>query len=93
MKAGVSIVLALLSMALFYPGVLVMDRTRAWSPTLAVALPAILLAAASIAVGVAVLRRKPVGGRYGAARLAGGGPAGPRGTRRGGLVHAGPGRV
>lgn len=66
-----SLLLALASLALFPAGILVMERTRAWVPALKVALPAMALAAAGLAAGVAVLRTRPAGKTYGLAMTGG----------------------
>lgn len=59
--------LGLISLMLFVPGIGIMDRTRAWTPTLLVAVPALLLALTSLIMGVAILHRKPQGSVYGMA--------------------------
>lgn len=66
-----SLLLALASLALFPVGILEMERTRAWAPALKVALPAMALAAAGLAAGVAVLRTRPSGKTYGLAMTGG----------------------
>lgn len=54
-----------LSLALFVPGIAVMERSRAWLPTLQVAIPAVGLAILSMAIAAAVFRKKPSGSVYG----------------------------
>ncbi len=60
-------ILGLLSLALFVPGIAVMERTRAWMPTMQVALPAVFLGFVSLIMGVLLLKKKPSGKEYGLA--------------------------
>lgn len=59
--------LGLISLILFIPGIFMMERSRAWGPTLQVALPAMLLAVSSLVLGICILRKKPQGATYGLA--------------------------
>lgn len=61
------LLLGLFSLVLFVPGIAVMEKTRAWIPTLQVAVPAIILASVSFVLGAMVLSKKPKGGTYGLA--------------------------
>jgi competence protein ComGC len=63
----VPLLLALLSLALFLPGVWIMERTRAWMPTLQVALPALVLAGIALTLGWRMLGGHPTGKTYGLA--------------------------
>jgi len=65
------LILALVSASLFFVGIPVMDRTRAWGPTLLIAIPALLLGAVAIALSVGILRSRPSGARYGLAMTGG----------------------
>lgn len=65
------LVLGVLALVLFIPGLKIMDATRAWMPTLYVAAPAMLLAAGSLAAAVWILRGKPSGRVYGLAMTGG----------------------
>lgn len=57
--------LGLIALLMFAPALWIMEANRAWGPTLRVAIPALILGAASVAAGVMILRSKPSGGRYG----------------------------
>jgi hypothetical protein len=57
----------LLSLALFVPGIAIMERSRAWLPTLQVAVPALILAVVSMVIAAAIFRKKPQGSVYGLA--------------------------
>lgn len=61
----------LLSLGLFVPGIAIMEHSRAWLPTLKVALPALALAVASLVMASAIFRRKPQGAVYGLAMTGG----------------------
>lgn len=61
----------LLSLALFVPGIAIMERSRAWLPTLQVAVPALILAVASLVIASAIFRKKPQGSIYGLAMTGG----------------------
>ena len=61
------LILGLVSLALFVPGIAVMERTRAWWPTMQIALPAVLLGVVSLVWGAMILKKKPSGKVYGLA--------------------------
>ena len=61
------LLLALGSLAVFPLGIAVMERTQAWIPALKVSVPAVVLAAVGLGLGVAVLNSKPSGKTYGLA--------------------------
>jgi hypothetical protein len=59
------LILGLVALLLFAPALWIMEANRAWAPTLQVAIPALLLGAVSVWAGMAILKSKPSGGRYG----------------------------
>jgi len=59
------LVIGILSLVLFVPAIQIMETSRAWKPTLAVAIPAVFLALLSIILGSLVINKKPKGGTYG----------------------------
>ncbi|WFB35540.1 hypothetical protein P3T73_15415 [Kiritimatiellota bacterium B12222] len=56
-----------LSLAFFIPGIAVMEKTRAWGPTMMITFPALLLGVMSVALGMLILTKKPQGSVYGQA--------------------------
>ncbi|GEM_PF-1256781 len=63
--APLSLILALISLALFPLGIFVMEQTHAWAPALSVAIPALIFATSGLVVGCLLLQTKPSGKRYG----------------------------
>lgn len=59
------LILGLVSLLLFAPGLWIMESTRSWGPTFSVAVPALFLGILSVGAGVNILKSKPSGGRYG----------------------------
>lgn len=62
--APFTLIITLISLGLFALGIVVMENTQAWRPALAVALPAILLAAIGMALAIWILKTKPSGKTY-----------------------------
>ena len=65
LPAPLSLILALISLAVFPLGIFVMEQTHAWAPALSVAIPALVFATAGLVVGCLLLNTKPSGKRYG----------------------------
>ncbi|MDF3130914.1 hypothetical protein P0Y35_17010 [Kiritimatiellaeota bacterium B1221] len=61
------LILGLISLALFVPGIAVMENTRAWGATMQLAVPALFLGGISLVWGAVILKGKPSGKVYGLA--------------------------
>ena len=59
------LILGLVALLLFGPGLWIMESTQRWGATLGVTVPALLLGGLSVLFGIRILRSKPSGGRYG----------------------------
>ena len=63
--APIPLILGILALMLFIPGLWILETNRNWAPSLLVAVPALILGTLSVVAGAGILKTKPSGGRYG----------------------------
>jgi len=61
------LILGLISLALFIPGIAIMEQTRSWMWTMVIAVPAIIVGLCSVVIANLIFNKKPQGATYGLA--------------------------